>query len=167
MTDATAALSKKRVLDLSVDVAVRLVVIGVLMVWCFQIFQPFILPMIWGVIIAVALAPIFSKLTALLGGRRGITAALFTLAAIVLIIVPTFQIADSVVRSSIDLADRAEQGTLSIPAPKESVRDWPVVGDRVHAGRSLRRVGHRSRNRQPSLRVRFSDRRSLNRRLVR
>ena len=132
MTDATAALGNKRVLDLSVDVAVRLVVIGVLIVWCFRIFQPFILPMMWGVIIAVALAPIFSKLTALLGGRRGITAALFTLAAIVLIVVPTFQIADSVVRSSIQLADRAEEGTLTVPPPKESVRDWPAVGDRVY-----------------------------------
>lgn len=132
MTVATTALGKKRVLDLSVDVAVRLMVIGVLILWCFRIFQPFILPMMWGVIIAVALAPIFSKLTALLGGRRGITAALFTLAAIMLIVVPTFQIADSVVRSSIDLADRAEEGTLTVPPPKEGVRDWPVIGNGVY-----------------------------------
>ena len=124
--------NKTRILDLSVDIAIRLVVVGVLVLWCFRIFEPFILPMMWGMIIAVALAPMFGKLTALLRGKRGLAAALFTLAAIVLIVVPTFQIADSVVRSSLDLADRAEEGTLSVPAPRESVRDWPVIGEQVY-----------------------------------
>ncbi|UCD23755.1 MAG: AI-2E family transporter [Gemmatimonadota bacterium] len=132
MPDSNTAIDSKRILDISVDVAVRLAVIGLMVVWCFKIFTPFILPMMWGIIIAVALAPLFGKLTRLLGGKRGLTATLFTLAAIVLIVIPTFQIGDSVVRSSIRLADRVEQGTLSVPQPNDNVRDWPVVGDRVY-----------------------------------
>ncbi len=132
MTDTNPAVAKKQILDISVEVAIRLAVIGLLVVWCFKIFTPFVLPIMWGIIIAVALAPLFGKLTALLRGKRGISATLFTLAAIVLIVIPTFQIGDSVVRSSIDLAERAETGTLSVPAPKESVRDWPVIGNQVY-----------------------------------
>jgi predicted PurR-regulated permease PerM len=132
MPDTNPATDDKRILDISVDVAVRLAVIGVLVLWCFKIFAPFIIPMMWGIIIAVALAPMFGKLTALVGGKRGIAAALFTLAAIVVIIVPTFRIADSVVRSSLELADRAEAGELAVPEPRESVRDWPVIGNQVY-----------------------------------
>ncbi len=132
MTNTGSALVKKQVLDISVDVAIRLTVIAVLVIWCFKIFQPFVLPVMWGVIIAVALAPLFGKLTALLGGRRGLTALVFTLLALGLVIVPTFQITDSVVRSSIELGHELEEGTLTVPPPNESVRDWPVIGDRAY-----------------------------------
>jgi predicted PurR-regulated permease PerM len=132
MSDSKTAAETNRILDISVDVAVRLAVIGVLVVWCFKIFTPFIIPMMWGIIIAVALAPMFGKLNSMLGGKRGLTAALFTLAAIVLIVIPTFQIGDSVVRSSIELADKVEEGAITVPQPKESVRDWPVVGNPVY-----------------------------------
>ncbi len=132
MTNTGSALVKKQVLDISVDVAIRLTVIAVLVTWCFKIFQPFILPIMWGVIIAVALAPLFGKLTALLGGRRGLTALVFTLLALALITVPTFEITDSVVRSSIEVGHELEEGTLTVPPPNESVRDWPVIGDRAY-----------------------------------
>ena len=132
MSDAGTATVKHQVLDTSVEVAIRLTVIGVLVVWCFRIFQPFIMPMMWGVIIAVALAPVFGKLVALMGGRRGLAALIFTLVTLVLVIVPTYQIADSAVRSSVRVAQDLEAGTLEVPPPSESVKDWPVVGDQAY-----------------------------------
>jgi predicted PurR-regulated permease PerM len=132
MPDTNPAVAKREILAISVEVAVRLAVVGALLVWCFRIFAPFVLPMMWGLIIAVALAPLFGKFTALLRGRRGVAAALFTLAAIVLIVIPTVQIGDSVVRSSLELADRVEEGSLAVPEPRASVRDWPVIGNRVY-----------------------------------
>jgi predicted PurR-regulated permease PerM len=133
MSNAGTATVKQQVLNTSVEVAVRLTVIAVLVVWCFRIFDPFIIPMMWGVIIAVALAPLFGKLVALMGGRRGLAALVFTLAALVLIIVPMYQIADSAVRSGINVAQDLEAGTLAVPPPSQSVKDWPVVGDKAYA----------------------------------
>ncbi len=132
MAATSPAEAKKEVLDLSIEIAIRLAVVGLLAVWCFQIFRPFLLPMIWGIIIAVALAKPFGRLVKLTGGRRGIAAAVFTLAAIVLIVLPTFRIADSVVRSSVSVAQQIEGETLRVPPARESVRDWPLVGDRVY-----------------------------------
>jgi len=57
MPDTSNALDNKRIIEISVEVAVRLAVVGLLVVWCFKIFTPFIIPMMWGIIIAVALAP--------------------------------------------------------------------------------------------------------------
>jgi predicted PurR-regulated permease PerM len=132
MAETSPAAAKKEVLDLSIEIAIRLAVVALLAVWCFQIFRPFLLPMIWGMIIAVALAKPFGQLVGLVGGRRGIAAAIFTLAAIVLIVLPTFRIADSVVRSSVDLAQQMEAETLQVPPARESVRDWPLIGNRLY-----------------------------------
>jgi predicted PurR-regulated permease PerM len=132
MVANSPAVAKKEVLDLSIEIAIRLAVVALLAVWCFQIFRPFLLPMIWGMIIAVALAKPFGRLVGLVGGRRGIAAAIFTLAAIVLVVLPTFRIADSVVRSSVELAQQMEAETLQVPPARESVRDWPLVGDRIY-----------------------------------
>jgi len=131
MSDTLAA-TKKKVFDVSIDVVIRLALIAALVVWCFQIFQPFIMPIMWGVIIAVAISPLFGKLASLTGGRRGLTAFVFTLLAIALIIVPSYQVTDSVVRTALDLENKIDEGTLTVPAPTESVREWPVIGERVY-----------------------------------
>jgi predicted PurR-regulated permease PerM len=128
----TPAADRKQVLDTAVDVAIRLAVVGVIVVWCFRILDPFLIPLVWGVIIAVAIAPLFGRLTALTGGHRGLTAVLFTLVAIAGVIGPTYEVTGSAIRSTVELDRRWEAGTLTVPAPNESVRDWPVIGDRLY-----------------------------------
>ena len=46
----------------AIELAVRLVLVGLLAYWCFRIFRPFLMPLIWGVVLAVALAPIYLRL---------------------------------------------------------------------------------------------------------
>ncbi|HHP7233640.1 MAG TPA: hypothetical protein ACFCUC_03340, partial [Desulfobacterales bacterium] len=58
------------------DIAIRLAVLAVLIGWCFQILRPFISPVIWGVIIAIAVYPMYQKLNTKLGERRKFTAAI-------------------------------------------------------------------------------------------
>ena len=62
----------------------------------------------------------------------GLAAGIFSLATIALILVPAFGVVDSVVRSSVDLGSQMEAETLQFPPPAASVRDWPLVGDRVY-----------------------------------
>ena len=42
--------------------ALRIGFIALLLVWSFEIVKPFILPVLWGIIIAVAIFPIHAKL---------------------------------------------------------------------------------------------------------
>ncbi len=133
----TPATDKKRILDLSVVIAIRIGVLAVLVIWCFLIFRPFMLPIMWAIILAVALSKPFEKLVSLVGGRRGIAAAIFTIVALVAIIVPTYSVVDSVVRSSVEMGQQLEAETLQVPPARESVRDWPLVGDRVYDAWSL------------------------------
>ena len=42
-------------------------------------------------------------------------------------------ISDSIIETSQKLSERYEQGKLHIPPPQESVKEWPLVGERIHA----------------------------------
>ncbi|MHC4225287.1 MAG: AI-2E family transporter, partial [Planctomycetota bacterium] len=113
--------------------AIRIGILLVLVVWCFDIVRPFVMPIIWGVILAVALHPPYAKLRSALGERRKLAAALFVLVALAILLVPTFLFLGSITESGIEIAKNIRDGTLSIPPPPEGVRDWPVIGEKLSA----------------------------------
>ena len=115
----------------AVDITIRLGVLAVLVVWCFQILRPFISPVIWGIIIAVAVYPAYEKLNAKLGDRRKLTAAVMTLAALLIIILPGIQLAVSSVDTLKTLSTKLEGQELKVPPPPERVGNWPVIGKSV------------------------------------
>jgi predicted PurR-regulated permease PerM len=132
MERAADAPTDPKILRSAVDIFVHVSLIAIIAVWCFRIFQPFVVPVMWGLIIAVSLFPIFRRFRSLLGGRSGLAGVLFTLLALGLLIYPTVRITTSAVESVSELHDRMEAGTLSVPPPSESVEDWPVIGERTY-----------------------------------
>jgi predicted PurR-regulated permease PerM len=99
--------------------------------WCFNIVKPFILPVLWGAIVAVALYPLFRKLQSLLGGREKLTAIVMTTVALAILIVPTIMLSESLVTNTQRISARIEAGTLTIPPPSDKVKDWPLIGKKL------------------------------------
>ncbi|MCM8595391.1 AI-2E family transporter [Accumulibacter sp.] len=114
------------------DVFIRAGLILVLAILCYRIFAPFIALMAWAVILAINLYPIQRSLAANLGGRQGLAATLITLAGVALVVVPTAVLVGAMGDSLNATIDAVRNDTLSIPAPKASVADWPLVGKRVY-----------------------------------
>lgn len=112
----------------AIEAAIRIGLIVLLVAWCFQIVHPFIIPVLWGAIIAVACLPMFRWLKARLGGRNKITATLFTLVALAIVIVPTVMLANSLAGTAQNLNADLKDGTLSVPPPPAGVETWPVIG---------------------------------------
>ena len=117
----------------TIEAAVRLGVLLLLATWCFKIITPFIVPVVWGVIIAVAIYPLFLKLKSSLGGKNKLAATVYTLLALAMLITPTVMISDSIIESSSILSERYEAGNLNIPPPDDSVKEWPLIGEKLHA----------------------------------
>jgi predicted PurR-regulated permease PerM len=115
-----------------VEATVRIGLIGLLAVWCLWIMQPFVVPMIWGVIIAVAAHPGYVRVRALLGERRTLAAVIFVLVGLIVIVVPTVVLSGTLVNGVRDLMDGFDQGTVRIPPPPAGVAAWPVVGEPIH-----------------------------------
>jgi predicted PurR-regulated permease PerM len=111
-----------------VEATVRVGVLVVLVAWCLQIVWPFVVPLIWGIIIAIAAHPIYHRLQVALGGRRKLAATIFTLLALILLIGPTILLAETLIVSAQELASDLRDGTVVIPVPPESIGQWPVIG---------------------------------------
>ncbi len=116
----------------TIEAAVRLGLLLLLATWCFKIIAPFIIPVMWGVIIAVAIYPLFLKLKSTLGGNNKLAATVYTLLALAMLITPTVMISNSVIETSSIISERYEAGILDIPPPNDSVKEWPLVGEKLH-----------------------------------
>ena len=114
------------------DITIQLGLVALLLVWCFLILKPFIVLVLWAVVLAVAIYPLFVKLTDALGGRRKLAATLFTLFTLALLITPTILVSASLVDSAQNLAGHMQGDSLSIPPPNENVRNWPLIGEEAY-----------------------------------
>ena len=115
------------------DVLIRAGLIFALAALCFQIFAPFLTLMVWGLILAVTLYPMQEYVAAKMGGRQGLAATLIVILGIALIVVPTAILMSSLGDSVQRLIHDVQSDALVIPAPRESVAGWPVIGERVYA----------------------------------
>ncbi len=117
----------------TIEASIRVGLLVFLAIYCFNIIKPFILPVIWGVIIAVAIYPVFAKLKSVLGGRNKLASVVYTLFALALLITPTVMISNSVIDSSSMITEKYEAGTLEVPPPNESIKEWPLIGEKTYA----------------------------------
>jgi len=116
-----------------IEIAIRLGVLLLLVVACFTILSPFVVPVIWGVIIAVATYPLFVKLKSALGGKNKLAAVIYTVVTLAILMLPTFMVVDSAIDTVGEVRDKYQAGTLKIPPPNNAVKDWPLVGKRLHS----------------------------------
>ena len=119
------------------DLVIRLTVVGLFAYLSLTLLAPFGIMIIWAVILAVALYPAYAALRKLLGGRGGLAATLITLLGLVIIVAPLGAVTVNVAETTLDLVADFENQTVVVPRPPEAVRDWPVIGERVHAAWSL------------------------------
>ncbi len=109
-----------------IEMSIRLSLLLLLVGWCLLIVVPFAIPIMWGMIIAVAIYPLFLKLKSALGGRNKLAATVYTLIALAILITPTVMISGSLVDTARVLVEKYEQGALTVSPPDESVKDLPV-----------------------------------------
>lgn len=116
-----------------IDTVIRIGILFVLVIWCYDILKPFIYPILWGSIIAVAVHGSYLKLTGWLNGRSTWAAVALTLLMLVVLIAPVALLAESMVSGVQILSDEVKAGTLKIPPPPEYVANWPVIGQNLDA----------------------------------
>jgi predicted PurR-regulated permease PerM len=122
-----------RVAALLLDVLIRAGLVLAMAVLCFEVFSPFLSLMTWALILAVTLYPLHQSMAAKMGGRQGLAATLIVLLGVVVVIVPTAALMNSLGDSVHRLINDVQNNTLQVPPPRESVAGWPLVGEKVHA----------------------------------
>ena len=113
---------------ISAEVVLRVGLLLVLAFWCFSIAEPFLVPIVWGMIIAVAVHPAYARLRHRLGDRRGLAATLMTLALLLVLIMPLVLLSRALVDDVAGLAEELASGGIAVPAPPAWLTGLPVVG---------------------------------------
>lgn len=123
---------EKRLAARLLDVLIRAGLILALVMLCYRIFSPFLILMLWALILAVTIYPLHQMLASKIGGRQGLAATLLVLMGIMLIVVPTALLVGSLGDSIQDLVHNVKQNALQVPPPSPGVAEWPIVGKKVH-----------------------------------
>jgi len=110
---------------------IRIGCLALLIYWSLLLVRPFLTIIIWSVIFAVALYPVFDWLAARFG-HRGLAAAVITIVSLVVIFGPVTWLGVSLGDNLRTLYARLNDGSLTIPQPYEAVNDWPLVGENVY-----------------------------------
>jgi predicted PurR-regulated permease PerM len=132
MTSTGSSIEDRAFTSRVLEASIRLGLIALLVFWCFNIARPFIQPIVWGIIIAIASHGLHRRIAGWLGGRSGLAAALLVVAALLMLLGPAIALTASLVETASHLSGELRAGSLKVPAPAASVQGWPIVGERLY-----------------------------------
>jgi len=132
MSDANRFKPDEQFIQNSIGSVLRIGVLLIIAYYSLQILSPFINLALWSIILAVALYPAHSKLSAKLGNRQKLSATIIVAVFLFIIVFPVMIMTDSTVKSARNLSSQLQSGELSIPPPRDKVASWPVVGETLY-----------------------------------
>ena len=100
----------------SAEVVVRVGLLLLLAFWCFSIAQPFLVPIVWGMVIAVAVHRGYDRLRHALGGRAGLAATLVSVVLLLVMILPLALLSRALVDDVAGIAGALTRGEVRGPA---------------------------------------------------
>lgn len=117
----------------AIEIAIRLGIIFLILAWCLQIISPFLSLVAWGAIIAIAIYKPFLKLAEKLGGRKKLAVTLIVVVTVAVILIPVISMSSSLIDSATTIGTEISEGTATVSPPSESVKEWPLIGERTYA----------------------------------
>lgn len=119
--------------SIGIEVFIRLILLLIIIAWCFQIVLPFSGVILWGIILALALAPLYNWINKKVQGKSKLAATIIILAGLLIIILPSWLFMESTIDGMKEFSSQLDEGTLTVPPPPEKVADWPLVGEKAYA----------------------------------
>lgn len=115
-----------------VESAIRIGLILIMLMLCYWIVRPFLIPIAWGIIIAVASWPGYVRLLQLFGNRRSLASLVFVIIALFILILPFVMLSGTLVQGAQELAKGVEEGGWKIP-PAPDLSHIPLIGSQIQA----------------------------------
>lgn len=115
------------------DLFIKAIFLSLLLAWCFLIAQPFIVVIIWAMIISVSLYPIYARLVGLFRGRKSLALLFIGLVFLLVFLLPSIKGAQSIMGHADQIYGFLNDPNSEIPPPSESVKEWPLVGNKLYA----------------------------------
>jgi predicted PurR-regulated permease PerM len=111
-----------------IAITVTLILIVILVIVSFVIVRPFLAPLAWGVILAIATWPAFARCRQRLGGRATLAAVLMTLLLVVVLLGPLAVIVTAISDNVAALGDRLHAVLHDDHVPPAFLARVPLIG---------------------------------------
>jgi len=113
-------------------ITLAVLVIGLLIVACLWILQPFLAATVWATMIVVATWPMMRGVQARLGGQRWAAVAVMTLAMLLVLVVPLVLAVATIVDHADEMVAWSRAiAAAGIPSPPGWVEQVPIAGERL------------------------------------
>jgi predicted PurR-regulated permease PerM len=120
---------QKNMMASFIQIAALVIVVS----YCMVIISPFVGLAIWGIVMAVAIYPFYQKVSSRLGDRQKLTATLFIIVGLGIVLIPGWAMTKSAILSLTSFSAELKSGNVQVPPPSESVAGWPLIGERLYA----------------------------------
>jgi predicted PurR-regulated permease PerM len=136
VTNAHLALDRGY-MNRSREVFIRMSLLAFMTVTCYLILKPFVLLLLWSIILAIATNPGYQWISRKLHGRERLAAVICTALLLAVVIIPALLLAGTLTSAAQSIAGGLQNGTLSVPPPPAKILNWPVIGAPVTSMWSL------------------------------
>ncbi len=116
------------------DFILRIAFVSLLVISAYNILSAFVSLIIWSLIITIALVPLHNRVSGWLGNRKKLASALITVVFLSLIIGPFGFVVKALIDNLKELSETFSIENISHMQPDESIKEWPVVGDKIYGG---------------------------------
>ena len=120
------------VIPLAVEPVLRIGALGLLIYACVILIWPFVSILVWSVVLAVALYPLFKRISFWLGGRPRLAAAVVTVLSLLVVIGPATWLTLGLIDSVRTISDQFDLSKMSLPPPPAGVKTWPIIGEQLY-----------------------------------
>jgi predicted PurR-regulated permease PerM len=117
---------------IAIDLILKVGSLFLVVYLCIKILNPFLSMLVWGLVIAIILFPLFYKMSGWFGKRRKLASLILTLVLLSLIVLPSVWLVNQLIDGIRFLAENFQGGEVKFPAPPESVQEWPLIGNWVY-----------------------------------
>ena len=114
------------------EIILQLGLVFLIIAFCFNLLSPFVTPIFWAIIFAIVLYPFFNAIQKKLKGRRNLAATIITLTFLALVILPSVSFFSAVGSGLMEVKSNIDNGTLKIETPSQTIKDWPVIGEKIY-----------------------------------
>jgi predicted PurR-regulated permease PerM len=127
MSDQNSAGGKISIRQIA-EISVKMVLLFLLLYWCYNILKPFLDILLWSVIFSVGLYPVYKWTHQKLGGKKTLASVIIVLLMMALLLLPVIIFAKSLYEGITYLKTQYEAADRVLPIAPEQINSWPVVG---------------------------------------
>jgi len=114
------------------DTTIRLIILLLIIGCSLLIMAPFANIVLWSAILAIAFHSLHKGLSEKMGGKPKWASFIIVFSMLIVFILPMGLLVSSLADSVEELKTSHNNGTLTIPVPDKSVKDWPIIGEKLY-----------------------------------